>query len=90
MSSTSVAPAFDEQILRAINLVRVRRFALAAATVARLPDVRHSHVTCVLTEIEREHVHNAIVALELLQDVYRPAPRPRLLLVVDDPGKSLA
>jgi hypothetical protein len=83
----NAAKSFDEQVLHAVSLVRERRFIHAAAVIARLPDVEHVHISCVLTELEKGHTHNAIVALELIQDVYRAAPRPCLRLVAA--GKSL-
>jgi hypothetical protein len=82
----NAAKTFDEQVLHAVDLVRERRFVRAAAAVARLPDVQYVHLSCVLTELEREHAHNAIAALELIQDLYRATPRPVLRLIA---GKSL-
>jgi hypothetical protein len=35
----------------------------------------------VLTELEREHAHNAIEALKIIRALHAQAPRPRLRLV---------
>ena len=87
----TVARSFDDQVLHAISLVREERFVSAAVVLAQLPDVDRTHRAAVLTELERRHAHNAIAALELIQDLYRPAPRPRLLLLAGErcDGKSL-
>ena len=72
-------------------LVSEKRFTAAAAVVATLADVDRAHRVCVLDQLEREHAHNAIAALEVIRDVYC-AERPRLRLVAerDGGGKLLA
>ena len=72
---------FGQQIHNAIGLVRTGQYIAAAFAVGRFARVNESHVSCVLTELERKHAHNAIVALELIQSIYCPAPRPRLRLI---------
>jgi hypothetical protein len=79
---SDLARSLDEQVLHAMALVSDRRFTAAAAVVALLPDVDRSHVSCVVAELEREHAHNAIAALEVIQSIY--CPRPRLLRLVAD------
>ena len=90
MPFTDVARSLDEQVLHAQMLVGERRFTAAAAIVAQLPaDVDRAHVSAVLTELEREHAHNAVAALELIRGIYSP-PQPRLRLVADrGAGRSL-
>jgi hypothetical protein len=76
-----VARSLDEQVLYATALVSGRRFTAAAAVVATLPGVERVHLSAVLTELEHEHAHNAIAALDLIRGIYCP-PQPRLRLVV--------
>lgn len=87
MAFTDVDQSLDEQVSYAIDLVRASRFVSAAAVLAQMRDIERTHLSAVLDQLERRHTHNAIAALELLHDVYRPA-RPRLLLLRCD-GKSL-
>lgn len=77
MPFSEVAKTFDEQVSDAIDLVRAERFVSAAAVIAQMRDIERTHLSAVLEQLERRHTHNAIVALELLHDVYR---RPRGLL----------
>jgi hypothetical protein len=87
---TDVARSLDEQVLHAQALVSEGRLIAAAVVVAQLPsDVDRAHVSAVLTELEREHAHNAVVALELIRGIYSQ-PQPRLRLVADrGAGRSL-
>lgn len=89
MLFTDVARSLEEQVLHAQALVGERRFTAAAAVVALLPGVDRAHIAAVLTELEREHAHNAIEALAIIRALHSQTPRPRLRLVVDRSDKSL-
>jgi fructose-1,6-bisphosphatase len=80
---TDVAKTFDEQVSRAIELARAERFVPAAAAVAQIVAVERAHLAAVLDQLERGNAHNAVAALELIQDIYRPARAPVLRLVRD-------
>lgn len=68
-------------VLHAVSsLVQTGQPVSAAAALGEIAWLEREHRRCVLAELEHGRTDNALAAIELLQAIYFPQPRLRLVL----------